>query len=156
MTHVQQLFAADEAATLAIGAALAGALEAGTVIHLQGDLGAGKTTLARGIVQALAPGQRVKSPTYTLVEHYALPRFALLHLDLYRLADPSELEFLGVREHAGDAVLLVEWPQRAVGAIPPADLLIELAVDGAGRSLQLLPNSSKGAGLVSAVSKPTS
>jgi tRNA threonylcarbamoyladenosine biosynthesis protein TsaE len=139
-----RLFAADESATLALGARLARALRAGDCIHLHGDLGAGKTTLARGLLQALRPGQRVKSPTYALVENYDLAQFPLLHLDLYRLGDPAELEYLGVREHAGRAAWLIEWPQRAAFAVPPADLRIDLALRGAGRDVLVQPLTLRG------------
>lgn len=129
--------AQDATATEAFGARLARVLAPGLAVHLEGDLGAGKTTLVRGLLQALLPGQRVKSPTYTLVEHYRTPTFDVLHLDLYRLGDPEELDFLGVREDAGRAVLLVEWPQRGTGHLPPSDLVVRLAPAGAGRSIAL-------------------
>jgi len=151
----------DEDATAALGAALGRALPAraadvathGLVLGLSGDLGAGKTTLARGLLQALLPGQRVKSPTYTLVERYRAPAFDLLHLDLYRLGDPEELEFLGVREDAGRAVLLVEWPQRGADRLPAPDLTVRLAPSGAGRSIALIATSALGTALVGRLSQ---
>lgn len=138
----------DAAATEAAGAIVARALAPGLVLHLLGDLGAGKTTFARGLLQALLPGQRVKSPTYPLVERYHAPAFDVLHLDLYRLGDPDDLEFLGVREEAGRAVLLVEWPQRGAGRLPPPDLVVRLAPSGAGRSIHLAAASAAGAALL--------
>ena len=132
----------DESDTQRLGAALAAALDGPAVIHLRGDLGAGKSTLARALVQALVPGMRVKSPTYTLVESYATPKGPIHHLDLYRIADPSELEALGVRDLSG--VLLVEWPERGNAAIPAADLTIELAHADPGRQATLRSASPVG------------
>jgi tRNA threonylcarbamoyladenosine biosynthesis protein TsaE len=136
VTDARDQWAPDAAATEACGAALAQALLPGLVVHLHGDLGAGKTTFARGLLQALLPGQRVKSPTYTLVERYRAGTLDVLHLDLYRLADPEELEFLGVREDVGRAVLLVEWPQRAGDRLPPADVDVALEPAAGGRSIR--------------------
>lgn len=135
---------ADESATLALGAALARGLAPGDVIHLEGDLGAGKTTLVRGLIQALLPGTRVRSPTYTLVEPYATPELEILHLDLYRLGAPDELEALGVRERVGEAVILAEWPQRGAGVLPKPDLRISLEPAGEGRSARLEAFSPRG------------
>jgi tRNA threonylcarbamoyladenosine biosynthesis protein TsaE len=132
---------------LAIHAARA--LVPGMVLHLRGELGAGKTTFARALIRALAPGVRVKSPTYTLVETYALPRFALHHLDLYRLAAPDELEYLGVRELAApDAVLVVEWPEKGGDALPRADLELALAHAGLRRDLDASAASATGAAVL--------
>lgn len=140
---------ADDAATIRLGAALAAALVPGIVVHLSGELGAGKTTLARALIQALAPGTRVKSPTYTLVEPYELAPFALHHLDLYRIGDPSELDALDVRElGARGAVLLVEWPERGGSALPPADLSIALDYAGEGRRARLEARSGAGEALL--------
>lgn len=132
---------------LAIHAARA--LEPGTVVHLRGELGAGKTTFARALIRALAPGVRVKSPTYTLVETYALPRYELHHLDLYRLAAPDELEYLGVRELAAPgSVLLVEWPEKGGDALPRADLELDLAHAGLRRDLAASATSAAGAAVL--------
>jgi tRNA threonylcarbamoyladenosine biosynthesis protein TsaE len=141
----------DDAATRALGARLAARLAPGDVIHLCGPLGAGKTTLARGLIQALAPEARVRSPTYTLVEPYPTPAFEILHLDLYRLGAPEELDTLGVRERVGEAVLVVEWPERAAGALPPPDLVVALDHDGAARRARLSAAGSRGAALLGAV-----
>jgi tRNA threonylcarbamoyladenosine biosynthesis protein TsaE len=147
-------FAADAAATAAAGAALAQALAPGLVVHLVGDLGAGKTTFVRGLLQALLPGQRVKSPTYTLVERYRAGTLDLLHLDLYRLGDAEELEFLGVREDAGHAVLLVEWPQRAQDRLPPADLEVALDAFEGGRKIRFEARTDAGERLLRALPGP--
>lgn len=140
----------DEAATLALGAALAARLAAGDVIHLEGDLGAGKTTLVRGLIQSLLPGARVRSPTYTLVEPYPTPAFEILHLDLYRLGSPDELDALGVRESVGEAVILAEWPSRGTGVLPGPDLRISLAHAGPGRTAALEGFGSRGRRLAGA------
>lgn len=151
MTDAVERFAVDAAATEAAGAALARVLSPGLVVHLMGDLGAGKTTFARGLLQGLLPGQRVKSPTYTLVERYRAGALDVLHLDLYRLGDPEELEFLGVREDAGRAVLLVEWPQRAGDRLPPADLVVELRPANRGRTIRTVGASDTGKRLLGAL-----
>lgn len=143
----------DEAATLALGAALAASLAPGDVVHLHGDLGAGKTTLVRGLIQRLLPGARVRSPTYTLVEPYSTPAFEILHLDLYRLASPDELDALGVRESVGEAVILAEWPERGAGVLPGADLRIMLAHVGDGRSARIEASGPRGVALAEALAK---
>lgn len=145
----------DTAATEGLGANIARVLRAPAVIWLEGDLGAGKTTLSRGLLHGLGHAGNVKSPTYTLVEPYTLPAFTLFHLDLYRLADPEELEFLGVRELAADgSVLLVEWPARGAGFLPPPDLAITLAVTGTGRCADLEARSARGATLLNDLELP--
>ncbi|NQD38953.1 tRNA (adenosine(37)-N6)-threonylcarbamoyltransferase complex ATPase subunit type 1 TsaE [Permianibacter sp. IMCC34836] len=133
-------FLPDEAATEQIGALIAPHLRGGEVLTLSGDLGAGKTTLVRGLLRALGHQGAVKSPTYTLVESYRLPAFELHHFDLYRLAEAGELEFLGLDEflHPG-AVCLFEWPERGAGVLPPG-LSISLAREGSGRRLQVSAN----------------
>ncbi|HOV95534.1 MAG TPA: tRNA (adenosine(37)-N6)-threonylcarbamoyltransferase complex ATPase subunit type 1 TsaE [Thermomonas sp.] len=134
----------NPAATDALGARLAQTLPARAVIHLHGDLGAGKSTLARAMLRALGVTGTIRSPTYTLVEQYPLPAGGLaLHLDLYRIGNAGELEFLGL--DASEARLwLVEWPERGQGALPPADMEITLAVAGTGRSCQLRPHTACG------------
>jgi len=125
----------DPAATERAGAALAGALAGGMVIALHGDLGTGKTTLVRGVLRALGWSGPVKSPTYTLVEYYAISSLYLYHFDFYRFADPSEWETAGLAEcFRDDAVCLVEWPERVAGLLPPADVDITLVHPASGES----------------------
>lgn len=134
---------ADAAATEALGAALARTLPPRAVLHLEGDLGAGKTTLARGLLRALGVTGAVRSPTYTLVERYDTAAGEAIHLDLYRIGDPGELEFLGLESDAG-RLWLIEWPQRGAGALPAADLVLRLGHAGAGRVAVLEPRSDAG------------
>ena len=135
----------DEAATLALGAALVNGIEPGLVVYLRGELGAGKTTLVRGALRALGWQGPVKSPTYTLVEVYAVSRLDLHHFDFYRFREPREWIDAGFRESFnGLTVSLIEWPERAAGLLPPADLEIALALQGTGRSAALTSNTTKG------------
>jgi tRNA threonylcarbamoyladenosine biosynthesis protein TsaE len=135
----------DERATLALGAALADCLKPGLTVYLRGELGAGKTTLVRGILRASGYEGPVRSPTYTLVEVYALSRLHFHHFDFYRFHDPREWIDAGFRESFnGRNVSLVEWPEKAAGQLPPADLDIALALHEAGRSAVLTSSSLKG------------
>lgn len=134
-----------DASQEALGRQLAGCLAPPCVIWLEGELGAGKTTLARGILRGLGHRGRVPSPTYTLVESYQLGDLRLHHLDLYRLADPEELEYLGLADLCdGCSVLLVEWPERGAGLLPEADVRLRIRHAGQGRVLTLHPQSDVG------------
>lgn len=127
------------------GARLAGYLPVPCVLFLEGDLGAGKTTLTRGMLRGLGHVGAVRSPTYTLLEPYDLGSLQLYHLDLYRLGDPEELEYLGLRDlMRDDAIWVVEWPERGVGLLPPPDLRIRIAHLTAGRRLALSAESAIG------------
>jgi tRNA threonylcarbamoyladenosine biosynthesis protein TsaE len=140
-----QLMLPDENATLALGAALAPLLAPGLVITLRGDLGAGKTTLVRGLLRALGYAGRVKSPTYSLVELYKVSRLHLYHFDFYRFHDPREWIDAGFRDaFDGRTVCLIEWPERASGLLPPPDLEIALQVRGEGRVASLTASSAAG------------
>jgi tRNA threonylcarbamoyladenosine biosynthesis protein TsaE len=146
-----QVPAADEAAMVALGAALAGALQPGLVVYLEGDLGMGKTTFSRGLIQGLGHRGAVKSPTYTLVEPYQLGELELFHFDLYRLGNAEELEFMGVRDYfRPDAVCLVEWPGRGRGVLPPADIRITIEPAGAGRRLEVNAATAVGIAVLAA------
>ena len=123
----------DDLATARLGAAVAPVLEAGEAICLWGPLGAGKSTLARGLIRALTrPDEDVPSPTFTLVQFYESPGLRLAHFDLYRLTRPDELEEIGLDEALDQGAVIIEWPDRLHGHLPQHRLDIELAVDGAG------------------------
>lgn len=134
-----RMYRVESAAAMeALGAQLASAARAPLVVFLEGELGAGKTTLVRGWLRELGHAGAVKSPTYTLVEPYELPGGALYHFDLYRLSAPEELEYMGIREYlAGDAVALIEWPERGRGVLPGADLVVAIAYRAEGRDVRL-------------------
>lgn len=138
---------ADEEATLDLGRHLALGVVPGAVLHLRGDLGAGKTTLVRGLLRALGHTGRVKSPTYALVEAYELSRLSLYHFDFYRFDTPTELRDSGLLEHFGGTdICLVEWPEKAGAQLPVPDLAITLdtAPDG-GRSATVTAYTDRGA-----------
>lgn len=137
---------ADEATTLAFGAQLARGLTPGMTIYVEGDLGAGKTTLVRGLLRALGHVGRVKSPTYTLVELYSLPGFELYHFDLYRMHDPREWLDAGFRDVSdGKAVSLIEWPEKAAGWLPPPDVAVHLQIENDSRHIVCEAKSPRGA-----------
>lgn len=138
------MYLPDEAATIELAHALERTREGASVIYLHGELGAGKSTLARAWLRACGIAGAIRSPTYTLVEHYPLAGGGhALHLDLYRIGAAGELEFLAL--DSDDAELwLVEWPERGLGALPPPDLQVELRMDGRGRAAELRPGTAAG------------
>ena len=162
MRPVNQINLSDEAATLKFGAELAaatfqkkiageaaleglGTAHLGGMIYLQGDLGAGKTTLSRGFMRAFGYNGAVKSPTYTLVEPYEFELCNIYHFDLYRLADPEEVSYLGADEYFAESNLcLVEWADKGKKWLPPADLVIDIADEGTGRRLTCQSLTEKG------------
>lgn len=142
-------WAQDESALIVFAAAIARNVigkTKGMVIYLHGQLGVGKTTFARGFLRGLGFEGIVKSPTYTLVEPYALDDGHMcFHFDLYRLADPEEVEFTGARDYFSESsICLIEWPERAAGYLPPADLDVELAPQAGGRSIRILACTGRG------------
>ena len=144
-TSVSVGYLADEAATLQLGGQLASALQGGLQLQLDGNLGAGKTTFTRGLLQGLGYSGRVKSPTYTLVESYQLATLTLHHFDLYRFNDPEEWYDAGFADYfANDTVCVIEWPDKAAGVLPLPDLVLKLSVDGDGRSYRLHAHSETG------------
>lgn len=143
MTEDFTLYLADEAATLAAGADMAGKLKSGLTIYLHGDLGAGKTTFVRGLLRGLGYAGKVKSPTYTLVEPYVISRLNLYHFDLYRFIDPEEWDAAGFRDYFNpQSICLVEWPEKAGDLIPQADIDVSLLPQDNGRMLRIRANSS--------------
>ncbi len=135
----------DAAATTRAGAAIARALQGGMVVTVAGDLGAGKTTLVRGVLRALGWSGAVKSPTYGLVEHYPLSSIYFYHFDFYRFDDPVEWETAGLAEcFRNDSICMVEWPERVAGVLPPPDLALVLAHRGDGRTLTAQAASEAG------------
>jgi tRNA threonylcarbamoyladenosine biosynthesis protein TsaE len=135
----------DAAATARLGAALARGVEPGRVLHLSGDLGAGKTTLVRGLLRARGIHGPVKSPTYTWVEPYALSSLDLYHFDFYRFMDRTEWLSSGLREYfRPDACCIVEWPEKAGSLLPPPDLSVQLTYDGESRRASIGSHSPAG------------
>ena len=138
-----QLRLADSEATESLGRMLAITRPTQAVVHLQGDLGAGKSTLARALLRELGVQGAIRSPTYTLVERYPVPGGEAWHLDLYRIGDAGELDFLGL-DDASATLWLVEWPEKAGKALPVADLRLQLAHDLQGRTVHLHAGSAVG------------
>ena len=145
MTNDITLNLADEAATLALGGILARRLKPGLAIYLHGNLGAGKTTLVRGLLNHLGHIGKVKSPTYTLVEPYVISGLNLYHFDLYRFIDQEEWDSAGFRDYFNaQSVCLIEWPEKAGDLLPDADIDIHLSTKNEGREATLTANSTAG------------
>ena len=145
----------QESDTVALGGMVAGSITTRASIYLEGDLGAGKTTFTRGFVQSLGYDGIVKSPTYTLVESYNLNNFTVYHFDLYRLSDPEELEYIGIRDYFDrNSVCLIEWPDKGEGVLPPPDLIIRISYDdrNIGRTVEFIAETDIGAGIVGKLS----
>lgn len=138
----------NEAATIAFGTAMAKGIEPGLVIYLHGDLGAGKTTFVRGLLQGLGYAGRVKSPTYTLMEPYDMPgrqSATLYHFDLYRFNDEEEWEAAGFRDHFNpESVCLIEWPEKAASILPVPDIALHFIIKPHGRSIHVSAQSARG------------
>ena len=138
-------FLAAETDTLALGAELARGLRPGLVIYLSGELGTGKTTLVRGFLRALGVAERVKSPTFTLVELYTVSSLYLYHFDFYRFSHPDEWVDAGLRDYFNPAsVCFVEWPEKAGGQLPAPDVRIRMKIRGSGRSITISAESEAG------------
>jgi tRNA threonylcarbamoyladenosine biosynthesis protein TsaE len=135
----------DEGEMRGFGASLVAACESGGVITLSGNLGAGKTTLVRGALESLGVSTGVRSPTYTLIEYYELSPLSIAHLDLYRLADGEELEYLGYRDYLNSATIcLIEWPERAGDYLSNSGLEVSIEYDTKGRRIELVANNDWG------------
>lgn len=140
-----KLMLENEASTLALAGRLFRQLRPGMLVYLHGTLGAGKTTFVRGCLRDTGYPGAVKSPTYTLVEEYRLGQLTLFHFDLYRLADPEELEWMGIRDYfTSDAICFIEWPERGGGALPKPDIRLMLTPQGAGRILEISAETEPG------------
>ncbi len=135
----------DTQATQQLAARLADCCQDAMVFYLEGTLGAGKTTFSQGFIRQLGVSGRIKSPTYTLVEPYEAPPWRIFHFDLYRLADPEELEFIGIRDYFDDdCICLIEWPDKGQGLLAPADIIIRLEIQGDARAIALHAQSARG------------
>ena len=149
ITHESTFSLVDEQATVAMGKKLAAIvkneLKQGIVVYLNGDLGAGKTTITRGFVQGMGHIGHVKSPTYTLVEPYDLADWQVYHFDLYRLGDPEELEFMGIRDYFNEnCCCFIEWPEKGVGLLANADITINMAYQGEQRTVEFHAHNALG------------
>ena len=145
----------DAGATETLGAALAAWVEPGTRIFLQGELGAGKTTLARGFLRQLGHAGRVKSPSFALLETYELDQLPVFHFDLYRMKSPAELESIGFRDYFGrDGICLVEWPELGAPLLGEPDMLISLRLARVGRLADLEANTARGERLLARLVGP--
>ena len=146
----------DETATQRLGAALASIVSPGLRIYLKGDLGSGKTTLVRALLRSLGVRERVKSPTYTLVEVYVVSSLHLYHFDFYRFRDPDEWTDAGFDEYFGGAgICLVEWPERAADRLPEPDIEILLSIADSGRDVRLAAHSEVGEKCLKSVTDTT-
>ena len=144
-----EIYLADEAATLGLGEAIAQGAKPPVLIFLEGDLGAGKTTLSRGLLRGLGHTGSVKSPTYTIVEPYQIAECGVYHFDLYRLGDPEELEYLGLRDYLQEqAIVLIEWPERGGAWLPEPDLIVQLRPDDEGRIATLTARTEHGLSVI--------
>ena len=142
---MNDVYLSNEAATQAFGECIAVAIAAPMIISLQGDLGTGKTCLVRAILRKLGITGSIKSPSFTLIESYDTKGFTVYHCDLYRMSDPMELEYLGLRDYAAtDAIIFVEWPEHGEGYLPPPDIAIKLTEKNNGRILTLCGESQQG------------
>lgn len=142
----------SDEAMQALGARLARASQSHGVIYLKGELGTGKTTLVRGLLRGLGHQGAVKSPTFTLVEPYMVNRSPVYHFDLYRLSDPEELEFMGLRDYfSAESLCLIEWPEQGGELVPPADVVIELEHAGPARDLRISALSPHGEAILAAL-----
>lgn len=148
----QEFYLNEESATEKLAGQFAIQCNQRTVIFLNGDLGAGKTTFSRGFLQGLGYHGRVKSPTYTLVEPYEIGEWRIFHFDLYRLSDPEELEYIGIRDYfEQDCLCLIEWPEKGVGLLAEADLEINIEFSGSGRRLIVEAKSDYGRDILEAI-----
>ncbi len=142
----------DEPSTLEIADRFYRALPSGCLVFLRGNLGAGKTTFVRGCLRAAGYQGKVKSPTFTLVEEYSLQNRPVYHFDLYRLTDPEELEWMGMRDYLRpDALCFIEWPERGEGVLPKADVEVVIDIEGSTRNLTIVAISSIGAKVMEAI-----
>lgn len=148
-----QFFLSDELATVNMGKSLAQVTKAldvpSLVVFLNGDLGAGKTTLTRGFVQGMGHTGNVKSPTYTIVEPYDLDPWQVFHFDLYRLSDPEELEYMGIRDYFNDkCCCFIEWPEKGTGILAKEDLIVDMKYDNEQRRITLTAVSDVGKNII--------